>query len=419
MKGILTFILGMVPLLLPAQQVLTLEECLSLAEKNYPLVRQKVLLEQQFQSEVNILEMQKLPKLDLNAQSTYQSEVTRIPIDLPNTTILPPNKDQYRATLDVNQLIYNGGSIAANARLKEAELKTRQQEVEVTIYQVKERVNGTFFNVLLLQEQEKLLDSKMELLEERFNEGVSAVKNGMALPSSNQLLQAEMLLLEQQKIHIKYERKKAIESLSSLIFKEIDLKDTLVKPEILLSSNNPLNRPELRLFEYREHQLELSKELIDKEKSPSVMGFAQAGYGNPGLNMLNNSFQDFYMVGVKFNWRIFDWGRAQEKKHSLEALKQVVATERDTFVLNNEIQLEDAWEDISKYKEILHHDASIVNLREEVIASKTSQFLNGTITSSAYIIDLNKLYDAKINQKLTEIQWVMSQTRYQLIKGDF
>jgi len=419
MKGILTFILGMVPLLLPAQQVLTLEECLSLAEKNYPLVRQKVLLEQQFQSEVNILEMQKLPKLDLNAQSTYQSEVTRIPIDLPNTTILPPNKDQYRATLDVNQLIYNGGSIAANARLKEAELKTRQQEVEVTIYQVKERVNGTFFNVLLLQEQEKLLDSKMELLEERFNEGVSAVKNGMALPSSNQLIQAEMLLLEQQKVHINYERKKAIESLSSLIFKEIDLKDTLVKPEILLSSNNPLNRPELRLFEYKEHQLELSKELIDKEKSPSVMGFAQAGYGNPGLNMLNNSFQDFYMVGLKFNWRIFDWGRAQEKKHSVEALKQVVATERDTFVLNNEIQLEDAWEDISKYKEILRHDASIVNLREEVIASKTSQFQNGTITSSAYIIDLNKLYDAKINQNLTEIQWVMSQARYQLIKGDF
>ena len=126
MKGFLTLILGIFPLLLPAQQVLTLEACLSLVEENYPLARQKVLLEQQFQSEVNILEMQKLPKLDLNAQSTYQSEVTRIPIDLPNATILPPNKDQYRATVDVNQLIYAGGSIAANARLKEAELNTRQ-----------------------------------------------------------------------------------------------------------------------------------------------------------------------------------------------------------------------------------------------------------------------------------------------------
>ena len=419
MKGILIFILAMVPLLVPAQQVLTLEECLTLAETNYPLARQKVLLEQQFQSEVNVLELQKLPKLDLNAQSTYQSEVTRIPIELPNADIQPPNKDQYRATLDVNQLIYNGGSIAANARLKQAELKTRQQEVEVTIYQVKERVNGTYFKVLLLQEQEKLLDSKMEILQERAKEAVSAIRNGMALPSSNQLLQAELLLLEQQKIHLKYERKKALENLSSLIFKNIALSDTLLKPEILLASNTPLNRPELKLFEYKAQQLDISKELIDKEKSPSLMGFAQAGYGNPGLNMLDNSFQEFYMVGLKFNWRLFDWGKNQEKKLGVEALKQVVATEKETFVLNNEIQLQEAWEDISKYKEILEQDAAIVNLREEVIASNTSQFQNGTITSSAYIIDLNKLYDAKINQKLTEIQLVMSQAKYKLIKGDF
>ncbi|AKP51296.1 TolC family protein [Cyclobacterium amurskyense] len=419
MKGILIFILAMVPLLVPAQQVLTLEECLTLAETNYPLARQKVLLEQQFQSEVNVLELQKLPKLDLNAQSTYQSDVTRIPIELPNADIQPPNKDQYRATLDVNQLIYNGGSIAANARLKQAELKTRQQEVEVTIYQVKERVNGTYFKVLLLQEQEKLLDSKMKILQERAKEAVSAIRNGMALPSSNQLLQAELLLLEQQKVHLKYERKKALESLSSLTFKDIALSDTLLKPEILLASNTPLNRPELKLFEYKAQQLDISKELIDKEKSPSVMGFAQAGYGNPGLNMLDNSFQEFYMVGLKFNWRLFDWGKNQEKKLGVEALKQVVATEKETFVLNNEIQLQEAWEDISKYREILEQDAAIVNLREEVIASNTSQFQNGTITSSAYIIDLNKLYDAKINQKLTEIQLVMSQAKYKLIKGDF
>ena len=291
--------------------------------------------------------------------------------------------------------------------------------MEVTIYKVKERVNGAFFNVLLLQEQEKLLDSKLELLQERFNELVSAVKNGMALPSSNQLLQAEMLLLEQQKVQLKYERNKALKSLSALIFKDITLKDTFLKPEILVSSTNLINRPELRLFEYKEHQLDLSKGLIDKEKSPSLMGFAQAGYGNPGLNMLDNSFQDFYMVGLKFNWRLFDWGKAQEKKHSVEVLKKIVATERETFLLNNEIQLQAAWEDISKYKEILQQDASIVNLREAVIASKTSQFQNGTITSSDYIIDLNKLYDAKINQKLTEIQWVMSQARYRIIKGDF
>ena len=34
------------------------------------------------------------------------------------------NKDQYRATLDVNQLIYNGGMIDANAKFKEAQTQT-------------------------------------------------------------------------------------------------------------------------------------------------------------------------------------------------------------------------------------------------------------------------------------------------------
>ncbi|WP_339902288.1 TolC family protein [uncultured Cyclobacterium sp.] len=419
MREIVTIILAMVPFLVPAQQVLTLEECFNLAEINYPLSSQKNFLEEQFQSEVRVLELQKLPKLDLNAQSTYQSEVTRIPIELPNTDIQPPNKDQYRATLDVNQLIYSGGSIAANAKLKQAELKTRQQEVEVTIYQVKERVNAVYFKILLLQEQEKLLDSKMKILQERAKEAVSAIRNGMALPSTNQHLQAEILLLEQQKVQLKYDRKKALESLSSLIYKDIDFNDTLLKPKIVQTFNTRLNRPELKLFEYKSQQLDISKELIDKEKSPSLMGFAQAGYGNPGLNMLDNSFQDFYMVGLKFNWRLFDWGKAQEKKLGVEALKQVVATEKETFVLNNEIQLQEAREDINKYKEILAHDASIVNLREEVIASSTSQFQNGTITSSTYIIELNKLYEAKVNQKLTEIQLVMSQARYKLIRGDF
>jgi hypothetical protein len=58
--------------------------------------------------EIEAINKAKLPKIDLNAQATYQSDVTSLPISLPNVTVNPPNKDQYRATVDV-QLIYNGG----------------------------------------------------------------------------------------------------------------------------------------------------------------------------------------------------------------------------------------------------------------------------------------------------------------------
>jgi hypothetical protein len=73
--------------------------------------------------EIEAINKAKLPKIDLNAQATYQSDVTSLPISLPNVTVNPPNKDQYRTTVDVNQLIYNGGLIDATAKIKKRKPK--------------------------------------------------------------------------------------------------------------------------------------------------------------------------------------------------------------------------------------------------------------------------------------------------------
>src|SRR5690606_27286413 len=114
-----------------------------------------------------IIGLDKLPKVSLYAQATYQSEVTQIPFSLPNATVEPLNKDQYRATLDVNQLIYNGGLLNAQSKLKEIQFKTQQQQIEVSLYQLKNIVNQYFFGILLLQEKNELLQSKMSLLIEK------------------------------------------------------------------------------------------------------------------------------------------------------------------------------------------------------------------------------------------------------------
>ena len=167
MKNFLFVFFAITPLVAFAQQTLTLQECYLLAEKNYPLAKQTVLLEEKTQSEIAILEKGKLPKLDFNAQATYQSDVIEFPFQIPNSTVEPPNKDQYRTTLDANQLIYNGGNIAANTKLKTAELAAQQQQVAVNLYTLKNRINQNYFSVLLFQEQEKLLLSTMEVLDAR------------------------------------------------------------------------------------------------------------------------------------------------------------------------------------------------------------------------------------------------------------
>ena len=116
------------PFLALAQQKLSLEDCYDLANKNYPLAKQNNLLSQKKNLELQTLSKDYLPKIDLNAQATYQSDVTQVPVKIPNSTIEPLNKDQYRATLDVNQVIYNGGLYEVNTKIKETENKLEQQQ---------------------------------------------------------------------------------------------------------------------------------------------------------------------------------------------------------------------------------------------------------------------------------------------------
>ena len=104
-----------------------------------------------------------MPKIDLSAQTTYQSDVIGLPAALPGMEFL--NKDQYRATVDVNQLIYDGDVIGANAKLKEVQAKTSQQQIVVQLYHLKNRINHYYFSILLLQEKKALLRSKSQLLD--------------------------------------------------------------------------------------------------------------------------------------------------------------------------------------------------------------------------------------------------------------
>ena len=418
MKKLIFIFLGIAPLLASAQQTITLEECYSLAEKNYPLGKQTRLLKDKTDSEIRIIEKEKLPKLDLNAQATYQSDVIEFPFQLPNADFEPPNKDQYRATLDANQLIYGGGSIAANTRLKIAQLETQQQQVRVNLYTLKSRINQIYFSILLFQEQEKLLNSKMDLLDSRQKEVTTAVKYGAVLPSSEQILSAEKLKLQQQMVQTNFDRKKALSNLSLLLNETLSEDVILSDADDLESDDSDNRRPELELFELQKNQLESSKEVISIARLPKLFGFAQAGYGNPGLNMLDNSFQEFYMVGLKMNWNIFDWGKLKEQKKSIDISEEIVSIEKETFLLNNEIQIKEAESDIAKFERILEKDAEIILLREEILKATTSQLQNGAITSSEYITELNNLYEAKIDGQLRRIQQALAKANYNVIKGN-
>ena len=396
-----------------AQQKLTIEECYAFAEKNYPIAKQTNFLQQKTSFEIDALNKAKLPKIDINAQATYQSDVIGLPTSLPG--VEPINKDQYRATLDVNQLLYNGGMINANTKLKEAQMLTQQQLVAVNLYQLKSRINYSYMMILLWQDQRELLLAKQSTIHSKIKEVKSGVKNGAMLPSSEQVLEAELLKLEQALTENTFQRIKELQNLAGLTSTTIKENSVLERPSTTLETNGV--RPEMKFFELQQDQIEASKNIISKSNLPKLNAFGQAGYGNPGLNMLNNSFDDFYMVGLKLNWNVFDWNKSKSEKQALDIAKEIVTTEKETFETNNQMQLNELKSEISKLETIIKKDSQIILLRDKVVQSSDSQMRNGVITTSEYVTELNQLFDAKTNQKVHQTQLELAKINYQTIKG--
>lgn len=411
---LIVLLLFLIPILSNAQKTLTLEECYALVTKNYPIAKQTGLLQQKSIYELDALNKGKLPKIDLNAQATYQSEVIGFPAAMPGVT--PANKDQYRATFDVNQLIYNGGMIDANAKLKEAQTKTQQQQIEVSLYQLKSRINQYYFAILLLQEKKALLVSKNELLLSKVKEVQSGVKFGAILPASELVLEAEILKIKQQFTEIQYENTKMLQNLSELTFTKIDSETKVVQPQFI--SNNSINvRPELTFYDLQNEQLEFSKNTLAKSVLPKINAFGQAGYGNPGLNMLDNSFQPFFVMGLKANWNVFDWGKNKTDQKALEIAKEIVLSEKETFQLNNKMQLQEMESEIRKTEQLLQTDAEVIQIREKIVTSSNAQMKNGVITTSEYLIEFTNFFEAKNILKTHQVQLAAAKSNLEIIKG--
>jgi outer membrane protein TolC len=398
-----------------AQQIITINECYTLVETNYPLVKQRLLLEQQNQLDSEVISNSKLPQFNLEAQATYQSDVIEIPI--PNSSIDPLNKDQYRATFSVNQLIYNGGITDASLNLKTSQLNTKQKQIDASIHQLKSQINQLYFSILLTQETFRLLEAKKIQLQAKLKEVKSGIKYGVLLPASDSVLEAELLKINQQFIEVEITKASLIETLSSLIGQSINSAVAFETPLVETQLQAHISRPEIELFQLKKEEIENSEILISKQNAPKLNGFANGGYGNPGLNMLDNSFQPFYIVGLKFNWKVFDWNANKKQRETIAINKDIIDNETEIFKLNTNIELDKQQKQIEKISAFIASDLEIIKLRKTVLNTIDSQLKNGIITSSDYITEFTNLFEAENTLLKHQIQLQLAKANYNTIKG--
>ncbi|MFD2550851.1 TolC family protein [Bizionia sediminis] len=416
MKPAVTFLwLIIFPYIGVSQATISLETCYNLLAENYPLVQQKMLIENQRTLNLAEINAGKLPQINLDAQAVYLSDVTQIP--LPDVAVNPPNNDQYKATLSINQLIFGNGQIAALKSVKSAELNTQQKHLDVQLYNLKQQVNSFYFSILHQMEHHRLLQAKKRQLEQKLQEVKSGIAYGVILPASDNVIVAELLKIEQQSTEVISTKTVLMQSLSALLGTPISINTTFETPEITVHISDSINRPEMALFALKKEEIESKKELIQKEISPKLVGFASGGYGNPGLNMLDNSFQTFYTVGVKLQWSVFDWQINKKKRQSLQINQNRLDNDAEIFHLNTSIAVNAYEQEISKISSMLQMDLEIIALRKHVLKSTESQLQNGVIPVSNYITELTNLFEAENRFAQHSLTLQLAKANYNLAKG--
>ncbi len=402
LMGCVVLTQGQVPTLL------TIEDCYQQAQKNYPLFKQRELFLKSATYAMENAAKGYLPQFNLNAQATYQSDVTQLPIKLPNVNIPSISKDQYKIYGEVNQVIYDAGNIKNQKLSMEANAAIETQKLEVELKKVKERINQLYFGILIVDEQMAQMVILNKDILAGINKTKAAIDNGVALKSSVEVLEVELLKISQRVIELKAARRAYLEMLGLFMNQTFSEQISLQKPTPI-GIPQAINRPELDLIEKQKNMLSIQSSILDSKNLPKVGLFAQGGFGRPALNMLNNDFSAYYIGGVRVNWSLGGFYTHKNESAILGINRASLDIQKETFLFNTNFTLKQQNIEIVKMQELIKTDVAIIALRTKIKNTAFAQLENGVLNASEYLRELNAEDQAIQNKLLHEVQLLMAQ----------
>jgi outer membrane protein TolC len=402
-----------------AQEIknLTLQQAYDLAYKNYPVLKQKDLVRRTADLNIDILQKDFLPQVTVVGQSTYQSAVTEVPIKIPGYTIEAPSKSQQKVVADLSQLIYDGGVTRQQKNFEDLNAVVEDQKVEVELYQIKEKINLYYLGILYMDEQLKQVELVKSDIENGIKRVEAQVQNGTAFKSNLNSLKAELLEVDQRRIETRATKKGLVDAMAVFLGQPINENVQLEKQVINNVAYGEITRPELKLYNDQSKLIDQQNKLITARNRPRASLFAQGGYGRPGLNMLVNEFDTYYIGGLRLNWSLDGLYKTKKEREKVEVNKKIVDTEKETFLLTTNTQLVRQQAEIEKLKQLIVSDSAIIALRRTVTDASKAQLESGVITATDYLIDVNAEDQARQGLITHEVQLIQAQINYLTISG--
>ena len=398
---------------------LTLEQCYRQAELNYPLSKQRGLIEQTKQYNIDNIAKGVIPQLTVNGQATYQSAVTELSIPgfaQFKTPTIP--KDQYNLHGEVSQTLTDFAINKQKRDISGTDADIQQANLEAQLFALKDRVNQLYFGVILLDAQLEQNDLSKKDIQTGINNMQALINNGTAFNSSLNKLKAQLLQTDQHTIDLKASRKAYTDMLALFINQKIDDNTVFAKPtEPVLTDS--ISRPEVKAYDLQARQYQQQQRLTNISNYPQLSAFFQGGFGNPSpVNFLASGLSTYYITGVRLSWSIVGLYTLKKSKLISKNNEDMVLDQKSTFLFNTNLTLKQQDADIVRYRQLINSDEQIISLRTSVKQTSAVQLQNGVITANDYLTDINAEAQARQDRALHQVQLLMAQYNHKTTTGN-
>jgi outer membrane protein TolC len=392
------FLLGMMMASTGCFAQITLQECRQKAHDNYPMIKQYRLVEQSRNFNIDNAAKGYLPQISVMGLATYHTDMLKSS-NIAKT--LDTKNSLYGGMVQISENIYDGGAISARKSIAKADAIVSNEQLNVTMYDINNRVDQLYFGALLIDEQIKqnrLLQEDLALSRKSI-EGM--MKNGIANQSDVDAIEVEQLNAAQQEKSLSIQRHTYMTMLGIFIGEELNESSVLTKPSDMMPISMDVKRPELKLFDAQSVLLNEREKALDVSIKPKFGVFASGLFGNTGIDMMKKSI---LMAGAKLTWNIDGIYTRKNDKKLIDASRQQIESDRETFLFNTRLQSANETSIISDLREKLKTDDDIIILRTNIRSKAERKVENGTLTVNEMLRQINAESEAKQSKALHEIQ---------------
>lgn len=310
--------------------------------QNHPLVKRAMEDLNTSDAKIGIAQSGYLPNINFETSYARLGPISSITIPDMGTFNLMP-KDNYSATVNVYQTIYDFGKTDKNVLLEKQGKELNRQSVEQVKQKLSQAVIGNYFTLIYLQEAIKIKDEQLSTLKEHLRYIQKMQETGSATQYEILTTQVRISSTENQKTDLETALQVQVCQLNTLLGKpantqqhvkiELNVDKSGLQGDTLIASAMQ-NRDEMKLAHEKAKLADMRYNIITSQNNPVFDAFLSGGYKNGYIPAMNDLTANF-IAGINLKIPIFDGKRKQYDQ--VQARSAIQANDQETEIARRTI----------------------------------------------------------------------------------